>query len=140
MLYIHPTLMFLAVLVMLYVLRLGVVRLMATRYGGKGVFPWKRHVLLGKTVMGVFALGACGGLFFTWTQWSAPLKTGAHAVLAGFILALAAFGTLTGLSLDRTRKRGNPLALAHAAGNVTMAALAAAQVFTGVGVLRDWAW
>lgn len=140
MLYVHPAFMLLATALMVYVLRLGLVRLMATRFGREGVFHWKRHVQLGKVVMAAFALGACGGLAFTWSQWSAPLKTGTHAALAGVILALATLGTLTGLSMDKTRKRGNPMALVHGIGNMVMAALAALQVYTGVGVLRDWAW
>jgi len=140
MLSIHPALMVLNAILMLYVLKLGLGRLAATRFGARTVFPWKRHVLLGKIVMAVLAGGFCGGLFMTWTQWSTPLKSGAHAVGAVCILVLALSGTLTGLHLNRTRRPGNPLALVHGIGNILMAAVIGVQAATGYVLLRDFVW
>ncbi|MFZ5426445.1 MAG: DUF4079 family protein [Thermodesulfobacteriota bacterium] len=140
MLQVHPVLMLLTAGLMLYVLKLGLSRLAAKRFGARTVFPWRRHVLLGKIVMAAFAAGFCGGLLMTWIHWSTPLKSGAHALGGLGILALAASGTLSGLALDRKRRSGNPLAVLHGIGNILMAALVALQAWTGYVLLRDFVW
>lgn len=140
MLQVHPFLMLLTAGLMLYVLKLGLSRLAAKRFGARTVFPWRRHALLGKIVMAAFAAGFCGGLLMTWLHWSTPLKSGAHALGGLGILALAVFGTATGLTLDRKRQPRNPLALVHGIGNMLMAVLVAVQAWTGYVLLRDFVW
>lgn len=140
MAFIHPVLMVLVVGVTLYVLRLGLIRLAAVRLGGKGVFPWKRHVSLGKLAVAGLMAGSLGGLAMTLILWRSPLATGVHAYIAPAVLALAATALLTGLRLDREKRPGNPLALVHGASNILLAALCIVQAVTGFLVVRDFLW
>lgn len=98
---IHPAVMSLLILLFCYVARLGFIRLGTKRLGRKGVFPWKRHVLVGKVVLwGLFA-GLGLGLLVNWLLSSAPFSTGLHVLTAVGIVPLASFGLATGLLLDR---------------------------------------
>jgi len=140
MLYVHPLLMLCLILLALYVLRLGYVRFASQHLGGKGVFQWKRHVLLGRLVMAGLTGGMCAGVFMTWFFWGTPFAAKTHACVALAMLVLIVSGAVTGQSLNRTRRPGNPLALVHGTGNALLAALALLQIYTGYGVLKDFIW
>ena len=101
--FVHPAIMACLILLAWYVARLGYIRLSIRRLGKKGVFPWKRHVLLGKVALFGMVLGMGGGLTMTWLLWSDPLSTGLHAFGAACMLPLILFGIATGLLLDRKR-------------------------------------
>ncbi|WP_243359555.1 DUF4079 family protein [Fundidesulfovibrio terrae] len=140
MAYAHPAVMICLVALALYVLRLGYARFASTVLGRKSVFQWKRHVALGRIVMGGLFAGMCGGLSMTWLVWSHPFSTGTHVAVALCIALLAVSGAVTGLILDRDRRPGNPLALVHGLCNSLLAVLALSQVYTGYGVLKDFIW
>ena len=103
MLYVHPAIMASLILLSWYVARLGFIRLAVRRMGRTGVFPWKRHVLLGKVALFGMLLGMGGGLSMTWLLWDDPLSTGLHVLGAAGTAALIVFGIATGLLLDRKR-------------------------------------
>lgn len=139
--YVHPLAMLCLTGLVLAVLRLGAVRFVAKRLGKKGLFAWRRHVLLGKLALAGLFAGSAGGLAVTWGVWSGPASTGAHAWLAACILALAASGLATGLRLDREKAKAPPrTALLHAVGNTLLALLALVQIYTGYRVLADFVW
>ncbi len=103
MLYIHPAIMAMLIILCLYVARLGFIRLSVRRMGRKGVFPWKRHVLLGKVALLGLLLGMGSGLTMTWLLWGDPFSTGLHFLGALGMLPLILFGIATGLLLDHKR-------------------------------------
>ena len=139
--YAHPVAMVFAIMLLFYVLKLGFVRFAMVHFKRRsGAFLWKRHVLLGKLTIALLLVGAAGGLAVTWLLWGSPGATQAHAPLGLAMAVVALWSLATGLILDRTRKPGNPLALAHGLGNGLLAALALAQIYTGVNVLRDFLW
>jgi hypothetical protein len=140
MLYVHPVLMLCLILLTLYVLRLGYVRFASKHLGGKTVFQWKRHVLLGRFAMAGLAAGMCGGAFMTWFFWGTPFAAKTHAGVALAMLTLIISGMATGQSLNRTKKPGNPLALVHGVGNALLSSLALVQIYTGYLVLKDFIW
>jgi len=140
MLYVHPGLMLILIILALYVLKLGYARFASKHLESKTIFQWKRHVLLGRFAMAGLVAGMCGGVFMTWFFWGTPFAAKIHSGVALVMLVLIVLGVATGQSLNKTRKPGNPLALVHGIGNALLAILALVQVYTGYHVLKDFIW
>ena len=138
MMWLHPALQFLSLFVSIYVLYLGYVRFKALHQGIKGIFLWKRHVLLGTVVMAVWTLGMSLGLGMAKVSWNAVLITGLHWQVGMTMLPLAVFGYVSGLIMDRNKAKRTALPLAHAVNNLALVLLAATQLATGIGIIRDF--
>jgi len=137
LMWIHPVLQTLAVCLSLYVLYLGWVRFRAAHLGEKNaVFAWKRHVLLGKTVLTTLSLGFIIGLGAAWLDWKRVFITGHHYKVALLMLPLIAFGLGTGLFMDSVKAKRTALPLAHGCGNALLVLLALYQLYTGINILR----
>lgn len=136
--WIHPVLQTLAVLLSLYVLYLGVIRFRFAHLGHKGIlFPWKRHVQQGATVMTVWALAFVIGLGAAWWSWKSVFVTDLHYQLALVMLPLIAFGLGSGFLMDRVKAKRSVLPLAHGVLNTLLVLMALAQLATGIGILLD---
>jgi len=136
--WIHPVLQTLAVLLSLYVLYLGWVRFSFAHLGRKGTpFPWKRHVQQGSVVMTVWVLAFAIGLGAAWWSWKAVFITDLHYQLGITMLPLIGFGLGTGLYMDRVKARRVLLPIAHGVVNAMLVLMALAQLATGVAILRD---
>jgi hypothetical protein len=136
--WIHPILQTLAVLVSLYVLYLGFVRFRFAHLGHKGIiFQWKRHVAQGSAVMTVWALAFVIGLGAAWSNWHVLGITERHYQVGLLMLPLIAFGLGSGLLMDRVKARRAVLPLAHGIANALLVLLALMQLYTGIQVLRD---
>ncbi|GAB6124408.1 DUF4079 family protein [Humidesulfovibrio idahonensis] len=136
--WIHPLLQTLAVLLSLYVLYLGFVRFRFAHLGHKGiVFQWKRHVNQGIAVMGTWALAFVIGLGAAWMNWHVVGITETHYAVALVMLPLVLFGLGSGFLMDRVKAKRKLLPLAHGAVNALLVALALWQLWTGIGILRD---
>lgn len=138
MLYFHPLFQALATLVGLYALILGVNRFRSNHLGQRAVFQWKRHVLVGRLVIGGWTLGMVGGLMMARMYWGATLITGPHWQTAFWMLPLLAFGYVSGEVMNRLKQPRTVLPLLHAINNVLLLALAIRQFFTGWQVLKDF--
>ncbi|MBU1039499.1 MAG: DUF4079 family protein [Proteobacteria bacterium] len=136
--WIHPVLQTLAVLLSLYVLYLGWVRFSFAHLGKKGiVFAWKQHVLLGILVLCTWALDFAIGLGAAWWGWQSVFITGYHYQVGIAMLPIIAFGLGTGFFMDRNKAKRTTLPLAHAAANALLVLLALYQFYTGIIILRD---
>ena len=135
MLYFHPVLMGVLILLAWYVLRLGWVRFAAVHLGRRAAFNAKRHALLGKLSLGGLLAGSAGGAAMTWLNWSSLGVTGAHGLLALILVPVMVFSFISGLRLDFRSPR---LALAHGLANMVLAGLLAVQIWLGVRVLSDF--
>lgn len=136
--WIHPVLQTLAVLVSLYVLYLGWTRFRFLTLGHKGiVFQWKRHVAVGVFVMVVWLLAFVIGLGVAWDAWQILGVTELHFLTALFMLPLIGFGLGSGYVMDKVKARRKTLPLAHGIANALLVALALCQLYTGIIVLRD---
>lgn len=137
--WVHPILQTLALVLSAYVLYLGWLRFEAAHLGRKGIlFPWKRHVLQGSVAMIVWASGFLIGLGMAWWNWKAVLVTGLHHRTALAMAPLLVFGYLSGLIMDKVKKRRTVLPLLHGLNNTLLVLLALAQFVTGIQVLRDF--
>lgn len=136
--WIHPVLQTLAVLLSLYVLYLGVIRFRFAHLGHKGIlFPWKRHVQQGAAVMTVWALAFVIGLGAAWWNWKSVFVTGLHHQLGLVMLPLIVFGLGSGFLMDRVKAKRSVLPLAHGVLNTLLVLMALAQLFTGIVILLD---
>ena len=136
--WIHPVLQTLALVLSLYVLALGWVRFAFAHLGKKGIiFAWKRHVLLGKIVLCAWASAYVIGLGAAWWGWQSVFITGTHYQVGLAMLPLIAFGLASGLAMDRVKAKRTALPLAHGAVNALLVLLALYQLFTGILILRD---
>lgn len=136
--WIHPVLQTLAVIVSLVVLYLGIARFRFLQLGHKGIiFQWKRHVALGIVVMGIWLAAFVIGLGAAWNNWNMLGVTETHYFVALFMLPLIGFGLGSGFVMDRVKTRRKMLPLVHGIVNTLLMVLALWQLCTGIIVLRD---
>lgn len=139
LMWVHPLIQTLALLLSLYVLHLGWLRFKAAHLGRKGVlFPWRRHVQQGSAVLIVWTAGLLIGLGAAWWGWKTVLITGPHHRTALVMVPLLVFGYVSGLVMDRVKKRRKVLPLLHAVNNTLLVVLALSQLVTGIQILRTF--
>ncbi|MDR3640947.1 MAG: hypothetical protein P4L39_06460 [Humidesulfovibrio sp.] len=138
LMWIHPTLQTLALLISLFVLYLGIARFRFAHLGHRGiVFQWKRHVALGTVVLTTWGLFFGIGLGMAWRAWRIIGITQWHFAVALTMLPLIAFGLASGIVMNRLKAKRRLLPLAHGAVNTLLVALALWQLCTGIIILRD---
>jgi len=137
LMWIHPILQTLAVLLSLYVLYLGVIRFRFAHMGVKGLFPWKRHVQQGIAVMLTWASAFAIGLGAAVYTWGTSGITEQHYSIGILMLPLIGFGLGTGFVMDRVKAKRKILPLAHGLVNGLLVLLALMQLYTGIIVLKD---
>jgi hypothetical protein len=140
MLYLHPLLQFCLTVLSIYVLYLGIQRFRSLHLGHKSTFARKRHILLGKLVLGGWFLGMAGGVYMTNTHWHRTFITGDHAVIAAIMAPLIAWGLISGLYLEFSPRKHTLFTLLHGLGNTICVVLALLQIVEGWEVLNDFVW
>lgn len=136
LLFIHPIIQFLATLLALYVFYLGVQRFRFFQMNQKTVFKWKRHVALGKMALGVWLVGMVSGMTMVYLYWHGFLITGAHGKGALVLLPLVIFGLVSGLYMDRNKKKRGVFPFIHGLNNLVVLILAVAQAISGLWVFK----
>jgi len=137
LLWIHPIAQVLTALLALYVLRLGLSRFASRHLAKRTVFQWNRHVMLGKVVVVVWALGALGGLSVTYLTYGKIFAESLHFKIGIIMPAVLLVIWLTGTRLDRRRDQSYILPVVHLVNNVLLLILAAIQVVTGLGIVQS---
>jgi hypothetical protein len=137
LLWIHPVVQALTAFLALYVLTLGLSRFASRHLGKRTVFKWNRHVMLGKVVVAVWALGALGGLSVTYLTYGKIFTGSLHFKIGVIMLPVLLITYLTGARLDRRRDQSNILPVVHLVNNVILLILAAIQVYTGLGIVQN---
>jgi uncharacterized membrane protein YozB (DUF420 family) len=140
MLYLHPLLQFCLTALSVYVLYLGIQRFRSLHLGHKTAFPRKRHILLGKVVLGGWLLGMAGGVYITKAYWQRTFITGDHAEIAAIMAPLIAWGLISGLYLEFSTRKRTLFPLLHGLGNTICVVLALLQILEGWEVLQDFVW
>jgi len=138
MLYLHPLLQFCLTMLSVYVLYLGIQRFRSLHLGQQTAFSRKRHILLGKIVLGGWYLGMAGGVYMTKTFWQRSFMTGDHAVIAAIMAPLIAWGLISGLYLEFSPRKRTLLPLLHGFSNTVCVVLALWQIFEGWEVLQEF--
>ena len=136
LLWIHPIVQALTALLALYVLRLGLSRFASRHLGKTTVFQWNRHVMLGRVVVAVWALGAIGGLTMTYLTYGKLYTESLHFKIGIAILLVLLITFHTGTRLNRRRNQSNILPVVHLVNNILLLILAGTQVVTGLHIVR----
>jgi hypothetical protein len=140
MLYLHPIFQFCLTMLSVFVVYMGLQRFRSLHLGQKTDFPRKRHILLGKVVLGGWFLGMAGGVYMTKTYWQRTFMTGDHAVIAAILAPIIAWGLISGLYLEFSPRKRTFLPLLHGLANTLCVVLALFQIWTGYQVLQNFVW
>jgi hypothetical protein len=131
----HPVLMALTLLLALWVAWQGVNRARFSLLKQKVAFNWKGHTRYGLVVMGLWLAGAVGGSIVTDMLHGIPDAYELHEGTASVMLALIAFGGLSGLYMDRKKAKRKLLPILHGVANMLLVLLALAQLVTGLVIV-----
>ena len=138
MLWIHPLLQLVATGLALYVLSLGWVRFQVNHLGKKGKFMWMEHVKFGKYAHILWMAGLVLGQFAVSQKWGNNGITGNHYWIGQLMMPCIAAGYITGVMMDRDKKKRLYMPLVHGVFNTVAVLLALAEVVTGAVVIRDF--
>ncbi|MBU1248008.1 MAG: hypothetical protein KKB70_04860 [Proteobacteria bacterium] len=136
MLWIHPLLQAICMVLATWVLFMGLQRFRAQHLGIKVLFPWKRHVFWGKVVHAIWLLGFGLGLFMGWYSWGSINLTGGHFLVGVSMVPMILLSLITGLMLQKPKGRRASLALFHGTVNAVLFAMALYQAFSAVAVIE----
>ena len=136
MLVIHPIVQFLAILLALYVFYLGLRRFRFLHLHHKVVFRWKRHVALGGIALGVLLAGMLGGMAVVYIYRHGVFLTGIHGEVALVMVPFMIFGLVSGLYMNRKKKRRRILPFIHGLNNLAVLVMALSQIVSGSWVYR----
>ena len=128
MLFIHPIIQFMAALLALYVLYLGVQRFRFLHLRHKTIFKWKLHVVLGEISLGVWLVGMLTGFVMVYIYWHGVLITGIHGKTALVMVPFIIFGLFSGMHMNRKKRKRRLLPIIHALNNLFVLILASIQV------------
>lgn len=135
LLWIHPLIQTLCLLLAVWVLHMGIRRFRAQHMGVKVMFPWKQHVFWGKIVHVTWVLGMLLGLFMAWYAWGDINLTGPHFLVGVTMIPFLAVGLITGLMLQKPKGKRTALALVHGISNLVLFALAIYQAISSIEVI-----
>lgn len=139
MLYIHPVLMILVILLFAYVLSLGAARFRFNHLKQRVVFQWRRHVRLGKWAVAGYVLGGFLGMLVAWKEWGLVGGMGWHYHnFLYVILPLCAVSFATGAYMDRRKAPRRLLPLVHGLANLALLLSGLCQLATGLPVVRPF--
>lgn len=136
LLWAHPVMQVIAVVLGLYALWQGMLRV-AMQRGKKVIFPWKKHVRWGGAALILWTLGAFG-FYITHTVFGSAHITGLHAELAWVVIALSIFGLGTGYVMNTHKKRRKWLPVIHGVSNTVLVALVLVECWTGYQLAQDF--
>lgn len=138
LLYIHPALQIIAILLTVYALVLGLPRLASLHLGQKRRFARERHIRVGEIALGLMILGTVGGLVMVRIFWRGWLVTGEHGEHGLIMLPFMLFGLISGLYMARSPRPRRLLPLVHALNNLLVLGLALHQAWEGREVIEKF--
>lgn len=136
MLWIHPVIQAVCLILATYVMYMGVMRFRFQHLGQKAFFNWKLHVRLGKTVHCLWLLGLALGLFLAQIYWGSTNLTGGHYYVGVAMAPLIGVSLLTGLILQKPRGKRAGLALFHGITNAMLYLMALYQAWSSIEVVE----
>jgi hypothetical protein len=137
LMWIHPIVQGLTLILALYVLWLGLNRFASRHLKKKTAFKWQRHVTLGKLVVVIWALGGLGGLLVTYISYGKIFPESLHFQIGMATLVLLAVAWLTGVRMDRNRNQSDMLPVVHLVNNAVLLVLVVIQLVTGIGIVQS---
>ncbi|CCH49128.1 DUF4079 family protein [Pseudodesulfovibrio piezophilus] len=136
LMWIHPAIQSIAMILAVYVLFMGLQRFRFQHLKVKSAFNWKRHVLLGKVVHGIWLIGCALGLFMAWYAWGSIDLTEGHFLVGVLMVPMILIALVSGLVLEKPKGKRAGLALLHGVCNLLLFCMACYQAWTAVEVIQ----
>ncbi len=136
MLLIHPAIQATAILLALYAFLTGLQRVRAFHLKQKAVFPWKRHVLVGRVAFTLLMTGLVVGFAMVRFHWGQNLMTMGHGKMALVTLPFMLLGFFSGHLLNRKGPHPPALRIFHGLNNTLVLILLLNQARLGIKVYR----
>lgn len=136
MLWIHPAIQTICMILATWVLFMGMQRFRAQHLGVKVMFPWKQHVFWGKVVHFLWLLGLFLGLFMAWHYWGSINLTDGHFLVGIAMAPTIIISLITGLMLQKPKGKRTRLALFHGSVNLLLFAMALYQGLSSIEVVE----
>lgn len=136
MLWIHPIIQTLCMVLATYVLYMGIQRFRFAHLGNrKARFNWKRHVLLGKITHAIWLAGFGIGLFMAWFYWGSINMTEGHFIVGVLMVPVILASFISGIMLEKPKGKKTKLAMTHGSLNVVLYGMAVYQAVSSVWVI-----
>lgn len=136
MLWLHPILQSITLILATWVLAMGFKRFQFQHLGVKTMFPWKRHVLWGKVVNLLWLVGYALGLFMAHRFWGSINLTQGHFYVGTLMVPFLLASLVSGLMLQKPSGKRPRLALFHGAAGALAYMLALYQAYSSVEVIE----
>ena len=136
MLLIHPTIQAIAILLASFAFLTGLQRFRAFHLKQKVIFPWKRHVLIGRIALALLLFGLILGFAMVRLHWGHNLMTFGHGKMALVIIPFILYGILSGHALSRKGHHQAALRILHGLNNTLLLILLFIQARFGIEVYR----
>jgi len=127
----HPALQLGSILIALFAFSLGLKRFLALHLGKTARFDWKRHVMAGKMAISLLILGYGLGIAIIWYKFKTVALFSTHFEIATGMLPLLLFGLLSGIHMDRKKRKRKVLNLVHGLNNTIVLLLCIGQLLVG---------
>lgn len=134
--WIHPFIQVIATIAGFAAMYWGFKRFQMVHLKQKVMFPWKKHVRWGTVALIVWAIGLALGLIFAQMGWGSMLVTDMHYMVAFAVAPLCVTAFVTGIILDKYKKKRTVLNVVHGVNNLLLCLLICIQVVTGVWVIK----
>jgi len=76
-------------------------------------FNWKGHVRFGTISLAIWLFGIAGGLYTVKSSWHSMLMTGNHATIGLLMTPFILFALVSGIYMDRKKRKRKILPLIH---------------------------
>jgi len=134
MLLIHPAMQLVGILLAIVTFLTGLQRFRSLHLHRRTKFPWRLHVLLGKTSLMMLMAGMGLGLGMARYHWGQNLMTMGHGKTGLVILPFLLFGLVSGVTLDGKVKERQVLRVLHGVSNTILLLLLLNQARSGLRV------
>lgn len=138
MLWLHPSVQLLAILIGSYAAYLGMERFLSQHLNMRTQFLWKRHVKVGQIAIFLWSAGLLGAMSVVHMKWGVNFVTSEHYQIAFIMTPLMVASVASGIYMDKIKAKRKLLPLIHGICNTILIALAFYQIRTGWQVISDY--
>jgi hypothetical protein len=93
-------------------------------------------VILGEIALGILMAGMAGGMYIVYITWHGLFITGIHGTVALVMAPLIIFGFVSGVYMNRRKRKRRILPFVHGLNNLVILFMAISQIISGSWVYK----
>jgi hypothetical protein len=93
-------------------------------------------VILGEIALGVLLAGMAGGIYIVYITWHGLFITGIHGTVALIMAPLIIFGFVSGVYMNRRKRKRRILPFVHGLNNLVILLMAISQIISGSWIYK----